>query len=389
MRRLRARLAGRRAVPFLCGAALAIACVAMMPFVAATAPRPDVATRVDDPRFAHAPVVDGRYANLGAFHLPSSGDLVDWYWHWWRDGGAEPPPGGYSSVPVRPTDLAYLRKNRSATTATWVGHATVLLQVAGFNVLTDPMFSKRAFFVTFAGPERKVRVPFTIAEAPPIDVVLISHNHYDHLDAPSVDELARRPGGGPLFIVPKGVDAWMAKRGIANVVALDWWDSRTLPPNAAGETLRVTMVPTAHWSARSPFDRFETLWGGYVVERIDATGRVVWRFFFAGDTGYAPLFRDLVHERFPRFDFAAIPIGAYEPNRYLHSQHATPAEAVRILEDLDVQQALGIHWGTFVLTTEPFDQPPKDLAAALVHERLPTDRFVVYQHGETRLLDGP
>jgi N-acyl-phosphatidylethanolamine-hydrolysing phospholipase D len=338
------------------------------------------------PRFAHAPMRDGHYENLGPFHLPSLGDLADWYWTSWREGGAKPPPGGYDAVPVRKTDLAFLAANRTQTTATWVGHATVLLQVAGFNVITDPMFSKRAFFVQFAGPDRKVRVPFTIDEAPPIDVVLVSHNHYDHLDAASVDALAQK-SSRTLFIVPKGVDAWMTKRGIANVVGLDWWDSRTLPANANGERLRITMVPVAHWSARSPWDRFETLWGGYVVERLDASDAVTWRFFFAGDTGYAPLFRDLIHARFPSFDFAAIPIGAYEPNKYLHAQHATPAEAVRILEDVEARQALGIHWGTFVLTTEPFDQPPKDLAEALAREHLPPDRFVVYEHGETRVLD--
>jgi L-ascorbate metabolism protein UlaG (beta-lactamase superfamily) len=114
---------------------------------------------------------------------------------------------------------------------------------------------------------------------------------------------------------------------------------------------------------------------------------VGWRFFFGGDTGYAPLFRDLIHAKFDRFDFAAIPIGAYEPNRYLHAQHVDPAEAVRIHRDLDVTQSMGIHWGTFVLTTEPFDQPPKDLASALEQAHLPPDAFVVFRHGETRVLE--
>ncbi len=347
----------------------------------------DASMPAPPPSFTHAPVHDGRYANLAPFRLPTLGDLADWYWHWWRDGGTRPPPGGYDHVPVLRPDLATLNANRRDTTVTWVGHATVLLQVAGVNVLTDPMFSKRAFFVDFAGPERKVPVPFTIPEGPHVDVVMISHNHYDHLDAPSIDALARQPGGPPLFIVPKGVDAWMRARGITNVIGLDWWDAREIAPSSGNaDHLRITMVPAAHWSARSPFDRFETLWGGYVVERVRPDDGIGWRFYFAGDTGYAPLFHDLIHARFPRFDFAAIPIGAYEPNRYLHAQHVNPAEAVRIASELDVAEALGIHWGTFVLTTEPFDQPPKDLAAALAAAHLPAERFVTFEHGETRVL---
>ncbi len=340
----------------------------------------------DDRRFTHAPFEDGRYANLAPFELPTIGDLARWYWDWTLQGGIRPPDGGYANVPVLRPDLAYLRANRSDTTVTWVGHATVLMQLAGLNVLADPMFSKRAFPVDFAGPERKVPVPFTIEEGPHIDVVLITHNHYDHLDAPSVDALARQPGGPPLFVVPKGDDTWMRARGITRVVALDWWDERTLPAGA-GDRLRITMTPTAHWSARSPFDRFETLWGGYVLERITPADVVTYRAFFAGDTGYAPLFRELIHARFDHFDFAALPIGAYEPNRYLHAQHVNPEEAVRIHRDLDVRFSLGIHWGTFVLTTEPFDQPPKDLASALERARVPAEQFVVFKHGEMRILE--
>jgi L-ascorbate metabolism protein UlaG (beta-lactamase superfamily) len=341
-----------------------------------------------DPRFAHAPMHDGRYSNLGPFRLPTFADLADWYWHWWRAGGTQPPPGGYDAVPVRRPDLAYLNANRRDTTVTWIGHASVLLQLAGVNVLTDPMFSKRAFFVGFLGPERKVRVPFTIPEGPHIDIVLISHNHYDHLDAPSIDALARQSGGPPLFIVPKGVDTWMKERGITDVVGLDWWDQHALPasPAAGSDHLRITMVPAAHWSARSPFDRFETLWGGYVIERVRPDEGIDYRLYFAGDTGYAPLFRDLIHARFDHFDFAAIPIGAYEPNQYLHAQHVKPSEAVRIHRELAVKQSLGVHWGTFVLTAEPFDQPPKDLASALAEAHLPPDSFVVFEHGETRVL---
>ena len=338
------------------------------------------------PTFSSAPRVDGRYANLYPFRLPTLGDLARWYWKWTLDGGTKPPPGGFDAVPVRRPDLAALRANRSDTTVTWIGHATVLLQIAGLNVVTDPQFSDRASPIPLLGPTRKVRVPFTIAEGPRIDVVLISHNHYDHLDADSVDALARQPGGPPLFIVPLGVDRWMRERGIVNVIAMDWWNAREVA-STTGDRLRITCVPVQHWSSRSPGDRFETLWGGYVVERLKPTQAVDYRFFFAGDTGYSPGFRDLIHAQFDRFDFAAIPIGAYEPNEYLKAQHVTPEEAVRIHRDLNVRQSMGIHWGTFVLTTEPFDQPPKDLALAREKAGLTPDAFVTFEHGETRVLE--
>lgn len=337
------------------------------------------------PPFAGAPRRDGRYENLHPFVLPTLGDLARWYWRWTLDGGTRPPAGGYANVPVVATDVAMLSANRTDTTLTWVGHATVLLQLAGQNVITDPMFSERASPFAFVGPARKVRVPFAIADAPRIDVVLISHNHYDHLDGDSVDALARQPGGPPLFLVPAGVDAWMRERGIDNVVGLDWWNAREIA-TSGGDRLRVTFVPLQHWSSRGPGDRFETLWGGYVVERVTPADAVAYRFFFAGDTGYAPLFRDRIHARFPRFDLAAIPIGAYEPNRYLRAQHVNPDEAVRIHRDLDVGLSIGIHWGTFVLTTEPFDQPPIDLAAARERAGVGADRFVTFRHGETRVL---
>jgi N-acyl-phosphatidylethanolamine-hydrolysing phospholipase D len=344
---------------------------------------------VDGATAGGAPRIDGRYANLYPFALPSLGDLADWYWTWWRSGGPKPPPGGFEAIPVDRPDLEYLRSNRSDTTVTWVGHATVMLQMGGVNIMTDPQFSQRASPFSFLGPERKVRVPFTIGEAPRIEVVLISHNHYDHLDGDSVDALARQPGGPPLFVVPLGLDRWMKRRGIENVIALDWWQSREVVAPVGDRRLRITLVPTQHWSSRTPTDRFETLWGGYVIERMKSAAGVDvdYRFFFAGDTGYAPLFRELIHPRFDHFDFAAIPIGAYEPNRYLHAQHVDPEEAVRIHRDLDVKQSMGIHWGTFVLTSEPFDQPPKDLARALQQAGLPPDRFVVFRHGETRVLE--
>ena len=354
------------------------------------APASSASSESPSPRFAGAPRDGDRFRNLYPFELPTLGDLARWYWNWTLAGGTKPLQGGYDAIPVLMPDLVYLRANRTDTTVTWVGHSTVLLELAGLNVITDPMFSQRASPFGFLGPERKVRVPFTIAQAPHADIVLISHNHYDHLDAASVVALARQPGGAPLFIVPLGLDRWMRAHGVDRVVALDWWNTHEVaaPLSVSGDRLRITFVPAQHWSSRWPGDRFETLWGGYVIERIEASSpdEVPWRFYFACDTGYVPLFHDLIHARFDRFDLAAIPIGAYEPNEYLRAQHVNPEEVVRIHRELHIAQSIGIHGGTFVLTSEPFDQPPRDLAAALVRAHVPADRFVTFRHGEMRVL---
>ena len=329
----------------------------------------------DPARPHHTP--DG-FRNLYPFALPTISDLAVWYWRWARQGGTRAPEGGYENVPVVHPDLAYLRSNRSDTTITWIGHATLLLQTGALNILTDPMFSDRASPLPVLGPTRKVPLPFAISALPRIDVVLISHNHFDHLDAASVDALNTQRGGPPLFLVPLGVDAWMKERGIVNVKALDWWDEEPL------SGVKITFVPAQHWSARSFGDRYATLWGGYVVEKVNAAQP--FRFYFAGDTGYAPLFKDQLGARFGSFDLAAIPIGAYEPYEYLLAQHVNSEDAVRIHRDVNAKQLIAMHWGTFILTSKAFDQPPRDLATALEHAHVPADRFVAFQHGEMRVL---
>lgn len=301
------------------------------------------------------------------------GSFLRWQWERWRDGLPKPPANGYAFAFERP-DVDWLKQNRSEATATWIGHATVLLQVGGLNILTDPIFSERASPFSWIGPKRKTPPAMRIDELPRIDVVIVSHNHYDHLDLPTLRALDKQAGGPPLYLMPLGVGDWLRREGIGNVQQLDWWQSHPV-----GD-VRFHFTPVQHWSARGLFDRFATLWGGWVIE-AQAEGKP-FKTFFTGDTGYSKDFAD-IHRRFGDFDFAMIPIGAYEPRWFMKPQHVNPEEAVQIHRDLHSRRSLGIHWGAFELTDEALDEPPAALASALRTQDLDENVFVVINHGAT------
>jgi len=298
-----------------------------------------------------------------------------WRWQWerWKNGVPPNPDGGYGFELVKP-DVAFLKANRSESTLTWIGHATLLLQVGGVNILTDPHLTERASPVSFAGPKRHMPPALSIAELPHIDVVVVSHNHYDHLDVGTVKQLNRQGGGPPRFFVPLGQKAWFTSEGIDNVAELDWWD------RAHYRGLDIHMVPVQHWSARTPWDRNETLWGGWIIEHANL------RFFFSGDTGYSKDFAD-IRSRFGPIDLAAIPIGCYEPRWFMKANHVNPEEALQIHRDLGARRSVGIHWGTFRLTDELLDEPPRKLAEALSKAGVAPERFFLMKHGETRKLE--
>jgi L-ascorbate metabolism protein UlaG (beta-lactamase superfamily) len=300
-----------------------------------------------------------------------NGGVNFWKWQWQRTlaGLPKPPANGYAFARVAP-DIVWLKANRTETAATWIGHATVLLQVAGVNILTDPHFSERASPVSFAGPKRFVRPALSIAELPHIDMVVISHNHYDHLDAATVLKLSQQAGGSPRFFVPLGNKPWFENLGIADVVEMDWWDRQEF------KGLEVHFTPVQHWSARGLDDRYRTLWGGWYFKAPAL------RAFFSGDTGYSKDFAD-IRARLGPVDFAMLPVGAYEPRWFMASQHVDPAEAIRIHQDLGARRTLGIHWGTFELTDEPLDEPPRRLAAELAKAGVAPADFGVVRHGET------
>jgi N-acyl-phosphatidylethanolamine-hydrolysing phospholipase D len=274
--------------------------------------------------------------------------------------------------PAARNDPAFLRRNREQPTLTWVGHSTFLIQIAGLNVLTDPHFTARASPLSFGEPARLAPPGLALADLPPIDLVLVSHNHYDHLDDGSVRALARA-NPEALFVAPLGLDRWMARRGARRRAELDWWQAHD------GDGFRVTAVPAQHFSGRGARDRNRTLWCGFVLE---AAGR---RIFFAGDTGYSKDFAD-IGAKFAPIDLALLPIGAYDPRWFMRAMHVNPEEAVRIHRDIGSRQSVAMHWGTFRLTEEPLDEPPKLLRHALTAARIPAERFWVMQHGETRVL---
>jgi N-acyl-phosphatidylethanolamine-hydrolysing phospholipase D len=311
-------------------------------------------------------------------------DVLRWRWDANRRGL---PPRPSTPIPRIEPDLAFLHANAAAGAAmrpcvTWVGHATVLAQMGGLNLLTDPMFSERASPLAFAGPKRHQPPGIALAELPHIDLVLASHNHYDHLDDASLRALHGQQGGPPLYVVPLGLEAWLAARGIRHAVELDWWDQ-----HAVGG-VDVALVPAQHWSARGVNDRMKTLWGGFAVFAPDC------HLFFAGDTGYSRDFVD-IRSRFAErqapgagggFDIALLPIGAYEPRWFMAEQHVNVQEAVKIHRDLGAKRSLGVHWGTFELTDEALDVPPKVLAAVRAADGMRDEEFFVLAIGETRIV---
>ena len=269
-------------------------------------------------------------------------------------------------------DGAFLRENalHSKPTVTWIGHATLLVQVEHVTFLTDPTWSNSASPVPGFGPRRFVEPGLAFENLPPIDFVLISHNHYDHLDLPTLRSLAKRDAD-TVFFVPLGNAALLQGQGIANVKELDWGQS------AIFEGVTVHCLPSQHWSKRSIADDHKALWSSWAVTSVEK------RFYFAGDTGYFPGFQAIGQKLGP-FDLVAVPIGAYEPRAMMSESHMNPEEAVRAAVDLQARRAVAMHFGTFDLSDEPLEEPPLRFSAAAKLSELGDNSAWVLAVGETR-----
>lgn len=304
-------------------------------------------------------------------------DLLRWYRERW--GETLPPPPGefvasYDQFPQIPFTREQFEKAGEQSIA-WLGHASVLVNMNGLHVLTDPHFTERASPYEWIGPKRRVPAPVQVEGLPRIDVVLISHNHYDHLDEPTIRALvASQPD--IQYLVPLGVEPLMRKWGVKNIQALDWWDKATVKSGS------FTFVPAYHWAARSVNDRNASLWGGWVSQQQN------FKFYYAGDTGFSDDFAEIA-KRYGPFDVAAIPVGAYEPRWFMKEQHVNPAEAVLIHRIVGAKYSIGVHWGTFELTDEPLDQPMGDLPAALKEQGLPLNVFELLASGQVVSLPRP
>ena len=293
----------------------------------------------------------------------------------WRRQAARmtlPPNPDPRDIPTARPDPASPRAAAGELRATWIGHSTFLLQIGGLNLLTDPHFGQRASPVGFAGPERFLPPGLPLDALPPIDAVLLSHDHYDHLDDGTVRGLHARFGEAIQWLVPLGYHHWFARRGITRVTELDWWGEA-----AIGET-RVVCLPAQHWTSRSPFSRLKRLWCSWAVA---GGGRSA---YFGGDSGWFPGYPE-IGERAGPFDLTLMPIGAYEPRWFMRSSHMNPDEAVRAYRELGGEGTFaGMHWGTFRLTDEDPLEPPEKAREAWATAALPAERLWVPAVGETR-----
>tara|TARA_B100001059_G_scaffold112712_1_gene112945 strand:- start:69 stop:1040 length:972 start_codon:yes stop_codon:yes gene_type:complete len=250
----------------------------------------------------------------------------------------------------------------------WIGHATYLINKDNLTILTDPVFSKRASPVRFAGPKRLIPPAIPIDKLPKIDVITVSHNHYDHLDLRSLKKIYKA-NPNAIFLVPKGDKRRLKRRGIENVIEFLWWEEIEIKGS------KFTFTPVQHWSARGIADRNKSLWGGWFMNLKTET------IYHAGDTGYSKDFIE-TKKRLGSPSISLIPVGAYAPRWFMKTNHVNPPEAIQIAIDLESERNFGMHWGTFQLTDEEILEPPKLLKESLRDQGLPDNFFNILRPGQ-------
>ncbi len=291
-----------------------------------------------------------------------------------RLAGLHPIPPS-TAFPFGAPDMSASLRAGERARITWIGHSSFVIQVAGHNILTDPVFSTRVSPFLGIGPRRITGTPFDLDALPPIDTVLLSHDHSDHLDEPTIRHLHARYGSALTWVTSLEYRPWLRKRGIERVIELDWWRDTTIGGDAS---LRIRALPARHWTQRAWNDAFRRLWCSYAIEAGDGT-----RVYFGGDSGYGPLYREIAEREAP-FDAVLLPIGAYDPRWFMAPAHMNPEEAVEAYSDLGgMGLFIPMHWGTFQLADDPPLEPPQRLLAAWRVAGLTDNDLVIPRHGDT------
>ena len=304
---------------------------------------------------------DGKkFINNDGYNEQGFGDLMKWMMN--RNPGEwvelSEEMIGYGPRPEE-------RITDSTQVFTYVNHSTFLIQTDGLNILTDPVWSERVSPFSFMGPKRMRPPGIKFEYLPQIDYVLLSHNHYDHLDIRTVKKLKDR--FDPTFIVPLGVDLYLNKKGIIKTVSLDWWQETSV-----SDSVEIAAVRAQHFSSRGPFDRDKTLWAGFVIK--SPKGNI----YFAGDTGYNTFFKE-IGERYAPIKTALIPIGAYIPRWFMGPVHVDPQQAVQIHKDVKSELSIGMHYGTFPLADDGHDDPINEFKEAVEAD---PQNFILVKEGE-------
>lgn len=305
-----------------------------------------------------------RFKNLkGDFHRPDNKRVLKWMLGWHDEKRPTSPKTGVP-VPFVHNDGTLLKEG-NADTLTWIGQASFLVQIGGLNILIDPVLSDKLGWI-----KRNIAPGLDWASLPRIDVILITHNHRDHMDAPTLMRL----GDEPLFIVPKGLGSWFTRAGKKRVVEMAWWDEYHI------QNTKIAFVPAQHWSRRGLNDINASWWGGYVVEHDGM------RLYHTGDTGWFDGFEQ-IGQKYPDIHAAMMPIGAYAPRWFMRPQHIDPQEAVHAFQAVNAKHFVAMHWGTFKLSDEPLDEPPIHLREIWEKDTRDPRQLHIPAIGETLFLD--